>query len=187
LQVKRDGVTVGEGQWGSAIPVERGEHTLEASAPGRRTWTSTIAVTGPGTTTIEVPSLAEGPTNADIGAPSLWSARRIAGVTVGLGGVVGLAVGSVFGVLAISKKNDSNANEHCDASDACDSIGKSLRADSIHAGNVSTGLFVAGGVLVAGGIVLMVTAPSGGKGPDAGRPAAALAFGPGSLSLRGRW
>ncbi|HEY8076878.1 MAG TPA: hypothetical protein VIF62_22280 [Labilithrix sp.] len=35
LEVKRDGVTVGSAAWGTPIPVDPGQHTIVADAPGR--------------------------------------------------------------------------------------------------------------------------------------------------------
>lgn len=44
LIVKRDGVTLGDGALGTEIPVDPGPHTIEASAPGKREWSSTVTV-----------------------------------------------------------------------------------------------------------------------------------------------
>jgi hypothetical protein len=194
LSVKRGGVTVDAAAFGSALPVDPGAYRIEATAPGKRPFSTEVSTGGPGKpVTVEIPPLEDAPHGteggtADTGARARpWAPQRYAGLGVGLGGVVGLVVGAVFGMQAITKKNDSNADGHCDASDACDAIGKALRADGIRSGNISTGLFVAGGVMVAGGVVLMVTAPPGGKAPASTRPSAGLAIGPGSLALTGRW
>ena len=37
LRVTRDGLDVGEGAWGTAIPIDAGTHVIEAKAPGKRT------------------------------------------------------------------------------------------------------------------------------------------------------
>jgi hypothetical protein len=72
---------------------------------------------------------------------------------------VGIVVGSVFGVIAENKLTQSNSSSHCDMTDHCDATGLGLRKDAGNAANVSTIAFAAGGVLLAGGIVLFVTAP----------------------------
>ena len=59
-EVHRDGKALDAGLWGVAAPIDPGEHTIEASAPGRRTWTSKITIRGTGVQTVEVPPLAEG-------------------------------------------------------------------------------------------------------------------------------
>ena len=51
---------------------------------------------------------------------------RTIGFVVGGVGIASIAVGSVLGLMAISKNSDSNANGHCDAS-GCDPTGTSLR------------------------------------------------------------
>lgn len=187
LVVRRDDEEVGKGALGISLPVDPGDHKIEASAPGFAVWTTTVRIGAErDNQTVEVPLLQKSAGGNAAGATP-WGARRIAGLGVGIGGLVGLAVGTAFGVQAISKKNASNADGHCDAADLCDPAGKALRADSIHAGNISTGLFVAGGVLVAGGIVLVVTAPSGGKPVAGATPSAVVRCGPGSLALTGRW
>jgi hypothetical protein len=68
------------------------------------------------------------------------------------------ALGSVFGASAQSKNTDAN-NGHCHGN-TCDATGVTLRQDAVHAGNLSTIMFVAGGVALAGGAVLWFTAPS---------------------------
>jgi hypothetical protein len=46
LSVTRAGVTVGDGAWGAAVPVDLGELVVEASAPGYEKWSETIEVSG---------------------------------------------------------------------------------------------------------------------------------------------
>jgi hypothetical protein len=183
LQVKRDGVAVGEGQWNSALPVDGGEHVLEASAPGRRTWTSRVVIQGSGSTTVEVPPLAEGPMDAGAGAASFWSGRRIAGVTVGSVGLVGVIVGSAFGVSAINK--NAQSRQQCSPMDPnfCNDTGVSLRNDAKTSATISTTAVVLGGAAVATGVVLLAVPAS------ATRSEARIELLPhaGGLVLRGRF
>jgi len=59
LRVQRDGVDVGRGQWGTAVPLDPGEHRVSAAAPGRRAWERSFRVEGDAkTVTIDVPELA---------------------------------------------------------------------------------------------------------------------------------
>jgi hypothetical protein len=78
-------------------------------------------------------------------------------------GVAGIALGSIFGIMAMGDKNGA----HCDASGACDPSGLSS-ANS--AATVSTVGFIAGGVLLAGGAALVLFGPSDGA-PAAAAPA----------------
>ena len=62
LVVKRDATIVGEAAWGVAVPVDPGPHTIEATAPNRKSWSSTMEVpAGAGSVSIEVPPLAAAP------------------------------------------------------------------------------------------------------------------------------
>lgn len=179
LVIKRDGEAVHSGQWGSPVPVDPGNHTIEASAPGKQTWTKTQDVEGVGqTVTIQVDPLGDTPVEAATppargGAPSpvdlppqtepaRSSPLKTAGLVVGAVGVVGLGVGTVLGVLAISKNSSAN-DGHCGAAfggtNNCDPTGLSLRSDAVNFGNASTVSFIAGGVLVAGGAALWLFAP----------------------------
>jgi hypothetical protein len=96
-------------------------------------------------------------------------------------GLAALSAGAGLGLVAIEKKNASNADGHCDASNQCDEVGLNLRAEGWTAGTASTAFFIAGGVAVAGGVVLFATAPAG-EGVSA-----RIAAGPRGVELRGAW
>jgi hypothetical protein len=180
LVVKRDGEVVREGQWGSPLAVDPGKHAVEASAPGKLTWTTSQDVESPGTsTTVHVEALADAPASAappvngpvpgtlpaTPGAePTPSSPLKTVGLIVGGVGVAGLAAGTVFGVLALSKNSSANSG-HCGGSlggpNQCDATGVSDRSDAVSFGNISTIAFIAGGVLAAGGATLWLIAPSG--------------------------
>ena len=58
LEIRRDGTGVGEAEWGAVIPADAGAHVIEASAPGRKPWSQTVAVsTGATTARTSVPEL----------------------------------------------------------------------------------------------------------------------------------
>jgi hypothetical protein len=97
---------------------------------------------------------------ADSGGGIPW--RTVGWITGGVG-VAGVALGSIFGVMAMSDKNGA----HCDASGACDP-GKLSDANS--AATISTVGFIAGGVLLAGGAALVLFGPSG-SAPASAAPA----------------
>jgi serine/threonine-protein kinase len=148
-----------------------GESTAPASSPAPTTTPANPSGTeGTGAAPSGAASLpAEAPEG---GAPN--ATRRWIGVGVGAVGLIGVGLGSAFGLAAKSKLDQSNSG-HCDSSDHCDSTGLGLRKDSEHAANLSTVLFVAGGVALAAGVVLYVTAPRA-------RPASAIVVAPALLS-----
>jgi hypothetical protein len=61
LEVKRNGVLVGNAQWGMPVPVDPGAHVVSASGTGRKPWTMTIRLEAGDKGTLEVPGLAEEP------------------------------------------------------------------------------------------------------------------------------
>jgi len=198
LSVMRDGLAISQAIWGSAVPVDPGEHVVSASANDKAPWTTRVEVKEPGqTVTVEIPALHDQP--KDVGTPpppppppphqivppaKSASVQRIAGIAVGVLGLGGIGLGAAFGVRAIGKNSDSNQGGHCDAQSFCDSTGLALRKESITAATISTVGFIAGGVLLAGGAVLVLTAP---RAPSKKAPSAGLVVGPTGVSITGRW
>jgi hypothetical protein len=140
-----------------------------------------------------VPPPAVAPSPAAAGSPTASSpetaapapedpgkTRKWIGVAVGGAGIVGIIVGGVFGAIAESKLTQSNSS-HCDSTDHCDATGLGLRQDAKSAANVSTIAFVAGGVLLAGGVVLYLTAPRAPSGSAIVVAPAVLAGGGGAV------
>lgn len=193
LEVKWDGRAIGAGLLGSAFPVDSGEHTIEAGAPGHKSWTGKVVVrTNGGTSNVEVPELALGTTDAAPGAMGpdvpFWGTQRTLSLGAGFVGLAGLVVGSIYGVKAIGKKSDADAA--CAPTDPtrCSEAGAAFRVEEKSAGTISTVSFITGGVMFVGGVVLFVTAPrSHAKAVEAGRVEVipAVAGGDLGLSLRG--
>ena len=57
LTVEMDGVPLEEGAWGTAIPIDRGEHRAIVRAPKRKTWEKLVAVEQSKVATVVVPKL----------------------------------------------------------------------------------------------------------------------------------
>jgi hypothetical protein len=197
LVIKRDGIAIGRPQWGAAVPVNSGNHAIEASAPDKKPWTSQVKVEpAPGTTTVTVPiflpaSAMPNATPEHATEQGSWSTQRTVALAVGGVGVVGVVLGSVFGVQAIGKNNE--AKDHCRPDDPslCDATGVGLLSDVETAGNVSTVAFVVGGAALAGGVVLFLTAPAKGQSKGGAAPrievtATGIGSG-GGLTIRRSW
>ena len=215
LTITRDGLALGEGQWGVAVPVDAGRHEVVVSAPGHSPWRGLVDVKADGEqVALEVQApVAEAPkaavpvvgggmsggeptagagavTGADAGsgAPRTWQ-RPVGMAAMGVG-LLGIGVGAVLGGMALGKFGESN-DGHCDDQDRCDATGLDLRDQAVGLGNGSTVAFVVGGVLAAGGVVLWVTAPSGkmdnvGEQARVGR-APRVGVTPGGLVIQGSW
>jgi hypothetical protein len=111
------------------------------------------------------------------------------GIVATVAGAAGLGVGVVFGVLAKGTFDESN-KAHCSAAtNLCDPDGQKMRLDALDQGNLGTGVFIAGAVLAAGGIVLWATAPSAPLAPakSGSFKGVQVAASPGGLVVRGKF
>jgi hypothetical protein len=206
IQVMRDGEMVPRESWGLALPTDAGEHKIEATAPGRTPWTTKVVVAGEASNVpVDVPVLEVAPAGPkpvespppaapapgqDRGtASSPGSAQRLIGIVMGSAGVVGLGLSTVFTFKAKSKNDESKQNQHCPVDpNKCDQTGTALRDQALTSARAATAFGIAGGVLLASGVVVYLTAPSGKKS-SAGGPALEFAGGPTAarVSLRGAW
>ncbi|WP_437671116.1 hypothetical protein [Sorangium sp. So ce131] len=175
LVVKRNGAVLDAGAWGAPLPVDPGKHVVEATAPGKKPFTVEAQTAGPGQiVTVEVPSLepapeaAVPPPSGPVLAPTAPSppladdgagTRRTLSFVAGGVGLAGVAVGSVFGLIASSRWNKAQ-DDHCRTETLCDAQGVALVDDAKGAATLSTVGFVVGGVGLAAGVALFVTSLS---------------------------
>jgi hypothetical protein len=198
LEVKRGTETVRSAVWGSELPVDAGEYLIEASAPGRLSFTKQIIVEDGGELRVEIPELELAPDDGDGGSGSGDSGdgstgMLVAGIVVGAVGLAGVGVGAAFAVLA--KSDDDASLDFClpDDPTQCDAQGVALREDAREKQTISIVGFVAGGALTAAGLVLIATSQLGGddtpEADDEARVELLPVFGPdgGQLWLRGRF
>jgi hypothetical protein len=164
LAVTRDGAQLDSGAFGVDVAVDGGPHTVEASAPGMQRWTSTVTVARSADhQVLEVPALvplpAQEATATPTGAPVKdRSTQRIIGLSVAGAGVVGAAIGAVFGAEAISKNSD--ASSQCGKggnANACSQTGVDLRHTALTDGTTSTILIGVGAAAIVGGVVVWLT------------------------------
>jgi hypothetical protein len=161
------------------LPIEMdfGDYTVIARADGFREMSSKVKIDHEGDTTTVPVTLAlvhDQPADktdkhaeperieATAPAPRTHSHRKTYGVVTSIVGGAVAATGLVFGSLAHSKWNDAQAvcgGTTCPTQAQVD-MANQLAGDARSAGNISTALFVGGGVLVATGLVLWLTAPS---------------------------
>lgn len=190
LEVRLDDSAVREALWESEVPVDPGTHELVASAPGRVTWTAKLTVSKGEHARVVIPELASAsspepappvapptqPPPDHVAAPPAPRAswQRPAALAAGGLGIVGLGVGTFFGLRAFSKWGD--AEPQC-PNDRCTHEGKQLADSATSASQISTVAFVAGGVLLAGGAALFFTAPKTTRVGVAFRPTSAAVEG----------
>ncbi|MBW2459122.1 MAG: hypothetical protein JRI68_31780 [Deltaproteobacteria bacterium] len=215
MTIRHDGVELPRASWDSPLPVDAGEHRLEAAAPDKAPWVKVVTVANGGAVlAVDVPELVDAPvssspppadpsepaeprspvstesTNAGMGGMAITGL-----VTIGIG-AVGLGIGSAFGAMAKSSNDESL--DHCRTPTLCSPTGLELRDDAQSEATLSTGFFVAGGALAVAGVTLFLLAPSDDgstepEGASAERSAAPVALtvaaGPGQSGflLRGQW
>jgi len=160
------------------VELKEGEQKTVEVSPG----SETSAAAAP----IATPLAAPGPSSAspapETPAQSSSALRTVGLVTAGVG-VVGLGVGAVFGLQAISKKNDANctSGKVCPSEDAANKF-----RDATSAGNLSTVFFVAGGGLAVVGLTLFFVAPKESASPSA-RITPTVGMGNMGMTVNGTW
>lgn len=148
---------------GGLVPLDPGEHRLSATAPGKTAFATTVTARAGQAVRVTIPPLADAapspPSAPNAPSPSKpASVGRSIGVAAGLSLTVGGAVvGTIFGLQARAKRDDSNA--HCDST-GCDQQGVDLIGEAKTAGNVSTIAFIGAGVGLTGAVAFFFVAPS---------------------------
>jgi serine/threonine-protein kinase len=178
---------------------------IEVTAPGYEPWTTPIKVEGGGgSANVRVPGLIKAPetqTPKPVETPVVvrqpeprgaakpaaqhgLSTQQALGLFTGAVGLVGVGIGSYFGVRAIG--HNSDADPHCPKTGLCeDSTGVDLTKKARHEATGANIAFAAGGVLLATGAVLYLT----GGHSDADRVALVPALTPelAAATVRGRF
>ncbi|HEY3817731.1 MAG TPA: hypothetical protein VGL81_11195 [Polyangiaceae bacterium] len=196
VRIVMDGEVLTERLEGTALSIDPGEHTFRFEAAGQTPVVrkllieqgqkdrrepiafgvgaapppqASLRVTAPLTMT-PVPPPAASAESSGLGA------QNVLALAFGAVGVGGLAVGSVFGAMTLSKKNaaESVCSGSCTTQD-----GVSKWSDAVSTGNLSTMGFVIGGLGAAGAVLLWITAPS--------RTQTRVGLGPGGVQVRGAW
>lgn len=175
--VKRGAQRIESSLYGTPLPVDPAEYRVEVSAPGYETWSTNVRVDAGGSASVRVPALVKAPESPKpavvapppvaAGAPppsppppparpSGPTLQQTLGIVVGGVGLVGVGIGSYFGVRAISRNSD--AETHCPRGALCDDQqGEDLTNQAQRAARASNVAFVIGGGLVAIGAVVYLT------------------------------
>ena len=188
--VKLDGDEVPVAALGAKRAVDPGDHVVTATAEGFSTDEKRFASESGASADVALaltalpsskPIPGPAPASGDSGA---GDTQRLAGF-IGIGvGAAGLVVGAITGGLAMGKHSslsDACPNGQCPASEQSD-------LDSYHTlGLVSTIGFIAGGVLAAAGLVVVLTAPSDPSEPAAPAASVSASFGPNGIAATVRF
>jgi hypothetical protein len=184
VRVSMEGQTLTEHLDGSAMRVDPGVHVFTFEVTGQPAVTEKLLVREGEVgrrESVVIPLPASAPAHTPLasepappgmalerGSPAVessgsvsgggWSTQRIVGVVAGGVGVAGLAAGTVFGLMSGSAW--SQAKDACGGSTAaCTNVpgGQSHRSTAEGDATISTVGFIAGGVLLATGVVLFFT------------------------------
>jgi hypothetical protein len=185
VKVTMDGQLLSDRLEGTAMSLDPGEHEFVFEAPGgmsvRKTlvlretvkdrretivFGATPAAAASGAT--PAPGLAVEPTTTP--TPAMWGAsqpaatvdpndghKRTLAIALGGAGIAGVALGSVFGAIALSKTNEEKT---CISTPAkCSTSTQSAHDAAVSNATISTIGFVAGGALLAGGAIVYFLVP----------------------------
>jgi hypothetical protein len=190
-----DGVVLAKVAW-TSLPIDPGEHTVEATAPGKASWSAKVTIGATSESrSLEVPALTDEPVSVrsspllvapppPIDSPPHTPGKRVMGFALGGVGLAALAVGSAFGIAAIEENSTSQQscpNGRCNATGAADS--RYALTDA----NVANVCIGAGIVAVGVATVLVLTSgASSTRAARAGRVLEAVA-GARSFGVGGAW
>jgi len=167
----RDDVELGPASLGTPLPVDPGTHSVFAVAAHHADGPVTVVEIQEGESkevavetgdALPEPA-AEAPIVLPPGvAPERASGRpvsttRIAAITSGAAGIVGVGLGAYFGLQAVA--HESGAPGICHGQ-TCNEQGATVRRGAIQSADESTAAFVVGGALLAAGVVLWLVAPA---------------------------
>ena len=172
LTLELDGKELGAATLDTPIPLDAGSHVLVARAEGHQPWsaqvhataeTRAMALTVPALLPVPAPVAHSAPAPPAHRAPSTPKktpdrpqTQRWLGIAAAGTGVAGVAVGSVFGLRALSKKGQRD--DACPAR-GCSPAGIEAHRDARDAASVANVAFAAGGAFLVAGGWLYFTAP----------------------------
>lgn len=153
---------------GTALPIDPGDHVIEATEAGKKPYKSSFHVDDQSSSIVDIPALEDAPAvvappppSTDTTLPDEHSGsngKRTAGYIVGGAGVVALGVGVFFGIKTLSLASDVKSecpNGPCSSQDGIDK-NSSAHTDAL-VSDITLGVGV---VAIAAGAYLILTSKS---------------------------
>jgi hypothetical protein len=175
LELRRNDEVLDASLLGSGIPVDPGKHRFELRSSKHETWSGEVETEADGQEhaidvvlvalpdaggTVDAKPPSSDPDAADEGG---MGALGIAGIVVGVAGVIGMGVGIGVGVAAKSRYNAA-LDEFCNGLD-CDADGAAEVESAQRQGNTGTIVFGVGAGLAAAGLAMvLIDVLTGGEG-----------------------
>jgi hypothetical protein len=164
-----------------AIELDPGEQTVQIAAEGYASVTKTLTVREGVKGRDEIILLSESSPASGLAtsaAGDAASTQQLVAFGVGGAGIVSLIIGTYFGLAAKSTYDDASSPANCPRGPtSCNSSGIDGGKTADEQATISTVTFIAGGLLVAGGVALYVTASEKrtvSVAPSIGRTASGL-------------
>lgn len=197
LSVELDGARLSSAALGVPAPVDPGTHQIAASAPGHHAWSKSVKVAKNGdNVTVKVPELTPTASSAASAKPASSASaatsgspqpvegeqpssgkrtRRIAAYVVGGVGVVGVGLGTFFGLKAFSDWHTRNTN--CPGG-RCNQAAVAAH-DSAHSAAIASDISFGVGIAALGaGVVLWLTSRGGSEEQPPGSASARVHVAP---------
>jgi hypothetical protein len=170
VEVQLDGKPLDVGELGKEQLVDPGPHVVDYTVGGAKKSKSIPVERGAhASVVLDVPVREKRVVEPVVvrAEPSSGGGQRIAAYATAGGGIIAIGVSIGVGLAAKSSYSDALA-QHCANSTAmCDPIGLQQTHDARSHADIATGVFIGGAVLVAGGVVLYLTAPHRKRASDA--------------------
>jgi hypothetical protein len=171
LSVTANGSPRSEATWGVPLPVDAGDVTIDATAPGHQAFRTVVHAENGKQVTAAVPALEVSPAaspgpqpgkghiagSSETSSAAQGSSLRPIGLVVGAVGVLSAGIGTYFGVTAMSKWNQSNTDcpgGRCSASGAQEAHDAKTAASIA---DVTIGIGAA--AIITGAVLYFVGAP----------------------------
>lgn len=164
--VRKNGAPVDATTWGSLVAVDPGTYSISSSAPGFADFTTTVVVKGEADAQIViVPTLqvqAAVTTPIDPGTPVVLppantsSPIGIAAFVTTSFGAVGIAMGTVFGIMSLNEKANAEDDPLLCPNKQCTHAGIAVVDEARTKATISTVAFSVGGVALATGVTLFL-------------------------------
>ena len=201
LEVSIDGKPLDRHHLSRGFGVAPGAHLVEVRSPAKARWSTTVTAPPAGSAirvhvelaaqaaaaeVVSSPTIAAPPVVTVMGSDPRAS-RRAVGLALGATGVVAVAVGAVFGALALGKRDDLDTvcGGNRSSCAARPELVAPIRDNASALASVSTVSFIVGGVALASGLALYLW-PGGAPATSAGRVRLApAAFAMQGFSLEG--
>ncbi len=174
IELKLDGAALGPTVWGTAVPIDPADHVIEATAPGKKSWTTRFSMRESEQRTTTVPPLEDEPPTktaaplevgihqADI-RPGIHP--RAGTYIAGGFGLLGIGVGTYFGLRAIDEHKQ--ADPFCSET-SCQRAGFDHNQDAVRDAWISDAAFGVGLVGVGLAVYWLVVPDSSSSRSNVG-------------------